>query len=123
MTEAPIAIQETVEIPDHPSPTNPTSCEEDTRSFPPENAAERPTINPTDPLTGTTPVEEALPQANIETEVSLTPMVDPTTKALLPRSLDHPPAPLTKTRTDVSIVMSMDTLHVTALKKENQWLN
>ena len=123
MTEALIAIQETVEIPDHPSPTNPTSRKEDTRSFTPENTAEKPTINPTDPLTGTTPMEEALPQAEIETEVSLTPAVDPMTEALLPRSLDHPPAPLTKTRTDVSVVMSMDTLHVTALKEENPWLN
>ena len=96
---------------------------EDTRSFAPKNAAERPTINPTDPLTATTPVEEALLQAEIETEVSLIPVVDPMTEALLSRSLDHPPTLSTKTRTDVSIVMNTDTLHMTALKEENPWLN
>ena len=68
-------------------------------------------------------MEEALPQAEIETEVSLAPAVDPTTEALLPRSLDHPPTPLTKTRTDVSVVMSTDISHVNALKEENPWLN
>ena len=123
LTEAPIAIQETFKTPDHPSPTNPTSCKEDTKSFAPENTIERPTINPTDPLTGTTPMEGALLQAKIETEVSLTPVVDLTTEALPPKRLDHPPTPSTKTRTDVSVVTNMDILHVTALKEENPWQN
>ena len=68
-------------------------------------------------------MEEALLQAEIERGVSLIPTAGPMTKALLPRSLDHPPTPSTRTRTDVSVVMYMDTLHVTALREENPWQN
>ena len=56
-------------------------------------------------------MEGALLQAKIETGVSLAPMVDHMTEALPPKSLDHPPAPSTKTRTEVSIVTNTDTFH------------